>query len=585
MIFFNLIYSFFKSNKWIVFIYLLVTFLDSIIALASVFSLVPVIQFMTSEESNQINGLLSYYFDLLSYLSIEFTLINSILIFLLMTILSSITSVFLYYISRVNGYAILYKLRSRAIYKFYGQGLSFINSYSFGIIQNTFEKEMNKVADAAFSVLNLISVIFYTLLMISFSIQLSETMTLIVILSFAFIALATSIIGNKISSLSSVTVSTSNILSSELYKPLLNAKNVLAFARTKWAYQAHASAFNNHIRAALKSQTMAFILPEFFKTSTILVSILALFYSLSQGESLSLLIATLAVFIRMTPRLSVFTSAYAVIKGALPSVIQYDKLFPKEKNSSDINKGIFFNGLYSSIVLKNLAFSYAEREGVLFNINLTIDKNSFVSFVGPSGSGKTTCADIIMGLYFPSSGSVLIDDCPLDNIDLSSYLDLVGYVQQDTILLDGSVKDNLLWANPRANEDDMWESLRLVSIDGFIKSLPNGLDTLVGERGVSLSGGQKQRIALALALVRKPEILILDEVTSALDHESEAIIRKSLISLAHKLTIISITHRPSLAKHSDVIYVFDQGVIVESGTYKELTSNKKTFLNKIDDKL
>ena len=240
------------------------------------------------------------------------------------------------------------------------------------------------------------------------------------------------------------------------------------------------------------------------------------------------------------------------------------------------------NGLYTSIVLENISFSYADREDVLSNVNLKINKNSFVSFVGHSGSGKTTCADIILGLYSPISGSVLVDGCSLDEIDLNSYLDLVGYVQQDTVLLDGSVRDNLIWANPEANVDDMWESLRLVSIDSFIKSLPSGLDTLVGDRGVALSGGQKQRIALALALVRKPEILILDEVTSALDHESETVIRQSLKSLAHKLTIISVTHRPSMAEHSDMIYVFDKGLIVESGTYKELTKNKKTLLNKID---
>ena len=127
----------------------------------------------------------------------------------------------------------------------------------------------------------------------------------------------------------------------------------------------------------------------------------------------------------------------------------------------------------------------------------------------------------------------------------------------------------------------MWESLRLVSIDSFVKSLPNELDTLVGERGLALSGGQKQRIALALALVRKPEILILDEVTSALDHESETVIMQSLKSLAHKLTIISVTHKSSMAEHADVLYLFDKGSIVEFGTYKELIKNKTTFINKM----
>jgi len=245
-----------------------------------------------------------------------------------------------------------------------------------------------------------------------------------------------------------------------------------------------------------------------------------------------------------------------------------------------LNKKVIKNFI-SSISLDNISFSYPSRENVLTNINIDIKKNSFVSFVGSSGSGKTTCSDIILGLYKPTLGSISIDDCPLDKIDTISYLDLVGYVQQDTILLDGSIRENLLWANPKASIDDMWDSLSLVSIDKFVKSLPTGIDSLVGERGVALSGGQKQRIALALALVRKPQILILDEVTSALDHESEIIIRQSLKSLSHKLTIISVTHRASMAEHSDMIYVFEKGSIVESGTYKELIESNKAFLNNV----
>jgi len=490
-------------------------------------------------------------------------------------------AVFLFYISRQFGYSIVYELRSWALYKFYGQGLSFINSYSFGIMQNTFEREINKVSDAIFSVFQILTVTIFTLLMIGFSLELSKTMTLIILVSFGFLGLFSLFIGNKISLLSEVTVSTANVLSSKLYNPLLNAKNVLSFARQNWAYKSHENAFNLHVKAALKSQTLTFVLPEFFKTFSLLIAILALFYSISKGESLALLLATLAVFFRLLPKIANFTQAYARIKEALPSINQYSKLFPKSKNhSKGLNKKEI-NNFISSISLNNISFSYANRENVLANINIDIKKNSFISFVGPSGSGKTTCSDIILGLYQPSLGQVYIDNYPLDKIDMTSYLDLVGYVQQDTILLDGSIKENLLWANPDASIDDMWNSLNLVSIGEFVKSLPTGLDSLVGERGVALSGGQKQRIALALALVRKPQILILDEVTSALDYESEIVIRQSLKSLAHKLTIISVTHRPSMAEHSDMIYVFDKGSIVESGTYKELIVSNANFLNNV----
>jgi ABC-type multidrug transport system fused ATPase/permease subunit len=579
MIFFSLFYNFIRAKKWLVLIYLFVTIIDSIIALFSVLTLVPVIQFMTSEKSSFVMGSLNFYFDLISYLGIEFTLVNSLIIFLAMTIISSISSVILFYVSRVNGYAIVFELRSWALYKFYGQGLTFINGYSFGIMQNTFEKEIDKVADAIYSILQIVSLTIFTLLMISFSMSLSSTMTIIILVSFLFTAFLSTLFGKKISALSTLTVSTANILSSKLYGPMLNAKNVLSFARQEWAYKVHNKAFVSHIRAALNSQTMTFILPEFFKTLSILIAVIGLFYSLYKGEPLSLLLATLAVFIRMLPKIANYSEAYALIKHAMPSVIQYVKLFPKTDITEEVIQKRKIDGLTSSIILENISFSYESREDVLVDINIEIKKNTFVTFVGHSGSGKTTCADVIMGLYHPITGNVLIDGHSLGEIDLVSYLDNIGYVQQDSILLDGSVKENLLWANPHATEEEMWKSLKLVSIDKFIKSLPKQLDTLVGDRGVSISGGQKQRIALALALVRDPDILILDEVTSALDQESERIIRQSLKSLSHKLTIISVTHRPSMAEHSDMIYVFEKGSIVESGNYKDLKKNKGPFLN------
>jgi ATP-binding cassette, subfamily C, bacterial len=584
MIFSNLIFKVIKLKKGLLFLFLLITIFESILALILVYSIIPVLEFMTTQESDVINTTLKYYFNLISFFRIDYTIINSLIIFLSLTVISSLVSILLFYLSRKLGYSIVYELRSWALYKFYGQGLSFINSYSFGIMQNTFEREINKVADAIFSVFQLVSVTIFTLAMFSLSIELSASMTFVISVSFLFIAFLSSLMGSKIASLSEHTVKTANTLSSRLYNPLLNAKNILSFGRVGWAYKTHEDAFNNHARAAIKSQTLAFTLPEFFKSLSILVAVLALFYSLSIGENLTLLLATLAIFIRLLPKLANFTEAYARIKEALPSIDQYEQLFPRRT----INLNIFSNKkiekFHSSIKLDDLSFSYATRPNVLKNVSLEIQKNSFISFVGSSGSGKTTCSDLILGLYRPTSGKVLIDNICLSEINLNSYLNLIGYVQQDTILLDGSIKENLLWANPNATIDEMWESLRLVSIDEFVKVLPDALDTLVGERGVALSGGQKQRIALALALVRKPAILILDEVTSALDNESETVIRNSLKSLSHKLTIISVTHRASMVKHSDMIYVFDKGSIVEYGTYKDLKNKGSVFFNKMSQK-
>ena len=414
--------------------------------------------------------------------------------------------------------------------------------------------------------------------MLSFSLTLSLRMSVIILASFFITAILISRLGKKISYLSSLTLNSANIVSQKLYTPLMNAKNILAFGRAKWALISYKDAFYTHFRDAIKSQTLAFFVPEFFKTFSILTAVLALLYALSQGESITLLIVTLAVFIRLLPKIANLTDAYSMIKDATPSIIQYSRLFPQDDNKTKSTKRKIDN-FSSSLLFDNVSFSYPTRKGIIKNLNIEIKKNSFVSFVGSSGSGKTTCADLLMGLYSPEKGSIIIDGHPLVNIDLQSYLDRVGYVQQDSVLLDGSIRENLLWANPIATEGDMWESLKLVSIDKFVKSLPNKLDNLVGDRGVSISGGQKQRIALALALIRNPDILILDEATSSLDYESEKIIRNSLESLSHKLTIISVTHRPSMAEHSDMIYVFDKGSVVESGNYKSLIENKGIFLN------
>lgn len=576
---FKLTNNYINEKRTLVFLFFLATLLDSIFALLTMLALAPVIQFMTSDGLSMQTGTLKYYFYFIDYVGIQYSLTSSLLIFLSATILSSVFNIFLFFVSKVNGYSIGYQLTSWAIYRFYGQGLSYINSHSFGIIQNTFGKEITKVTDAIFSVLQLTSVFMFSLLMLSFSMTLSVRMSLAIIISFFIISIFISILGKKISYLSSLTINSANILSQKLYMPLMNAKNILSFGRKTWASRTYEKAFKVHFRDALRSATLTFFVPEFFKTMSILTAVLALFYSLSKGENITILLVTLAIFIRLLPKLANITEAYAMIKDAGPSINQYNQLFPSNDDELDNLEKIKITDFHTSIILKNVAFSYETRENILLDVSVEVKKNSFVSFVGQSGSGKTTCADLIMGLFVPTSGDILVDGCSLKEIDLTSYLDRVGYVQQDSVLLDGSIRENLLWANPIATEKDMWESLKLVSIDSFVKSLPNQLDNLVGDRGVSISGGQKQRIALALALIRNPDILILDEATSSLDYESEKIIRKSLGLLSNKLTIISVTHRPSMAEHSDMIYVFDKGSIVESGNYKDLIKNKGAFLN------
>jgi len=226
--------------------------------------------------------------------------------------------------------------------------------------------------------------------------------------------------------------------------------------------------------------------------------------------------------------------------------------------------------LRQAVRLDMVSFRYEEAaEAALAAVSLTIPVGQTTAIVGPSGSGKTTLADILLGLITPSRGCVLVDDAPLTPELLSAWRDQIGYVPQDSFHFHDTLRANLLWARPEASEAELWEALD-VAAAGFVAQLPQGLDTVLGDRGVRLSGGERQRIALARALVRRPTMLILDEATSSLDSENERRVQDAIERLHGSLTILVITHRLATVRRADSIHVLEAGRLVESGDWQGL---------------
>ena len=195
--------------------------------------------------------------------------------------------------------------------------------------------------------------------------------------------------------------------------------------------------------------------------------------------------------------------------------------------------------------------------------------------VGPSGAGKSTLIDMIMGLLQPERGHILIDNIPLSQSNLLSWRKSISYVPQDPFLFNGSIRENLLMIFPEATDEQIWEALEFAAAADFVRKLPQGLDTLVGDRGIRLSGGERQRIVLARAILRKPSILVLDEATSALDTENERKIQEAIEQLKGKMTIIVIAHRLSTISNADQVIVLDKGRIIQSGEFHQLAKEKK----------
>ena len=283
------------------------------------------------------------------------------------------------------------------------------------------------------------------------------------------------------------------------------------------------------------------------------------------------------VFSRLVPRLATLQQQWQMMAHDLPAREAVLELAARceaaREELGDAGRPI---ALADAIRFHDVRFAYEGRDPVLHGITLAVPARRTTALVGTSGAGKTTVADLLMGLAAPTGGRVTLDGAPLTEEVLRTWRGEIGYVAQDTVLFHDTVRANLLWARPEAGEEELGDALRAAAAE-FVWGLPQGLDTLIGDRGVRLSGGERQRLALARALLRRPALLILDEATSALDPENERRILDAVEGLHGRTTILLITHRLATVRNADVIHVLDGGRVAQSGTWAELTAGEGRF--------
>ena len=244
-------------------------------------------------------------------------------------------------------------------------------------------------------------------------------------------------------------------------------------------------------------------------------------------------------------------------------------------------KGILPFSFERELAFRNVSFSYEPEREVLQGASFGIPKGSMVGIVGPSGAGKTTCVDLMLRLLEPSAGVIALDDIDSRTIALSAWRRRIAYVSQDLFLIQDTIRNNIRFYDETISDEEVWSAAKSAHIDAFIKKCPDGLDTMVGERGIQLSAGERQRIVIARALVRKPELLILDEATSSLDNESEAHIKRVIGELKGRVTIVAIAHRLSTIMDSDTLVVLSEGRVVETGSPRALLADTNSYFYKV----
>jgi ATP-binding cassette subfamily C protein len=311
-----------------------------------------------------------------------------------------------------------------------------------------------------------------------------------------------------------------------------------------------------------------------------IVAVSAFFYMAANFVSVPAtnLLLLVFVFARLAPKISIAQHYIQHIANSLPAYHASSRMLEQLEAASESPRPSSLKQvrLKNAIRFNRVSYSYTDsREPLaLRGIDIVIPAEHTVAIVGPSGSGKTTLVDLIMGLLSPTEGRILIDEEPLTGALVHNWRNSIGCVPQETFLFHDTIRNNLLWSRPDATEKDLWEAIGLSAAEGFVSALPEGLDTVVGDRGVRLSGGERQRIALARALLRKPTLLVLDEATSNLDTENERHIQDAIEGLHGELTMVFIAQHLSTVRKADKIVVLEEGLVLEIGTWEALSQKK-----------
>lgn len=447
--------------------------------------------------------------------------------------------------------------------------------------------ELARVSGGIYQFIKLLTAIIFSLIQVFFALWLSVEMTLFVLLSGAVLSLFSYRYIKQSKSLGKRTSKLSQEYLAGITDQLNGIKdiksNALETSRISWLHGIVHGMYEEqigYIKLKISSQLL------YKMSSTILIAIF-IFFSVRMFDSEpGQFILILIIFSRLWPRITGIQSNIEQLAATVSAFNALDNLQKessraKETNLNSSKEKVEPLTINKSIVCNDVSFSYNSTEGInaLKNININFPANQVSAIVGPSGAGKSTLIDMLMGLNTPNQGQVLIDNESISNINMYSLRKAISYVPQDPFLFNASIRENFRIINPDITSEQIWESLEFAAAAAFVSSLPDGLDTEIGERGFKLSGGERQRLVLARAIAKNPSILILDEATSALDIETEAIIQQSLDQLRGKMTIIIIAHRLSTISNADQVIVMDKGIVIESGEYNKLSSDTSGVFN------
>ena len=554
---------------------------ESFILASSVLTIVPLADYIIDPSLNNPSKITIFLIHLLSLINIKAGYMVFASMFIVANIARSFFALFIKYSILKIKYSIIKSLTVGLYSNIFSAKWSFFSNLGPGKLLNTLREELSKVGDATGQIALMFAMIvqFLTYLIIPFAINFKFTIYSLVI---AFLLGLPFLLLNGLSHrLGKLNTSTANNITGAMNETIQAAKIILGYGNAKKAISENVNALDEHIDVTIKSQIIGTIANLFFRPIALLAVIISLALSVDVDKNISEYAAIFWSLWAIIPVLSSLINSNVVVNNLLPSYEQLQFLRKKALTNIEESGNDKFSGLNEQITFKNVSFNYPSKKELVKDCFFKIKKNQITTIVGRSGAGKSTIIDLILGLQKPTEGKIIFDNTELNNFDLNSYRKKIGFVSQDPFLFYNTIRNNLIWSKENVSDNEIAESLKLANAYELVMSLPLKLDTFVGERGLELSGGERQRIVLARAMIRKPELLILDEATSSLDHNSETMINESLKKISKFTTILVVAHRSSIIKIADKIYVLKDGRIVESGNFEKLRVDATNEFSKI----
>jgi len=534
--------------------------------------LIPIFETVLGHDPTE-NQIITKIKEVGSYFGVSIDT-NTLVIIVVSTILISIL---LKYINSILLLAIRRKVttefRGQLVESFFWTRWANVLNVKSGELINLIVEKCPLSGDLYFFILQGATSVFYGLLYIGIALYLSIEITVLIIMMFIFLTYLNKILADFARRHSAWNLKYSNLLAANLFDQMRAIKFIFSANLQQRKINEIDSINHNSLGHEFSSRVFLNTSQHFNQFFYVVIILLAIVTSQYLDHSVIELFIILYVIRQFYPQVQLILKAYqvwVVNKPQLEAVIEKIETL----RSYHVNDGKIILKEIDDIQFNQVSFRY-ENSNPLFNrLSFTSKKNKTTAIIGVSGSGKTTIVDLLIGLLNPIEGQILFGAYSLSELNKIELSKKISYVSQDSVLLNGTIKDNIVIRKPDASNKEVAIILEMVVLKDFVNSLPEGLDTEVGENGIKLSGGQKQRIALARALIVSPKLLIMDEATSALDVESEAAIKSAVERIHGSLTIVIIAHRLSTVKSADTIHVIENGQIYESGSYKELMQKK-----------